>query len=177
MQVSGAFYRFQSDCSRAKTSRVSPIPQRRKLSTLAEAVAGVLAPVSQRRGFAVADLAAAWPEVVGARYADCTYPEKIDWPRAADKAAGGVLRMCVEGPRAVLVQHELGQLLERVNGYLGHGTIGRIRLVQGTVPRRKPPAPPPRAADEGKVAQAVAAVDDDALREALARLGRGIFAG
>jgi hypothetical protein len=143
---------------------------------LAEVVAGVLAPVSERRGFAVADLAAAWQEVIGPRYADCTYPEKIDWPRAGDTDAGGVLKVCVEGPRAVLLQHELGQVMQRVNAFLGYAAIGRIRIVQGSIPRRKPQRralPPP--ADEARVAGAVSAVGDDALREALARLGRGIF--
>jgi hypothetical protein len=31
--------------------------------------------------------------------------------------------------------------------------------------------------DEARLAQAVAAIADDGLREALARLGRGIFSG
>jgi hypothetical protein len=141
-------------------------------------VAGVLAPISARRQFAAADLAAAWPEVVGPRYAECTYPERIDWPRGSDEP-GAILRVRADGPRAVLLQHELGQLAERVNAFLGYAAIGRIRLVQGPVPRRaaKAAKPADREVDENRLDAVVGIVGDDALREALARLGRGIFAG
>ena len=87
-----------------------------------------------------------------------------------------MLRVRAEGPRAVLLQHELGQLVERVNAFLGYGAVGRIRLVQGTVPRRHVPLPAPAVVvDEARVANAVAGVGDEALRQALARLARGIF--
>src|SRR5436189_6028480 len=83
---------------------------------LSELVARVLAPVKGKRAYAMADLAAAWPEIVGPRYADCTYPERLDWARgAAGAESGGVLRVRADGPRSVLLQHELGQLTERVN--------------------------------------------------------------
>jgi hypothetical protein len=144
---------------------------------LSELVSGLLAPVAGRRGFALANLRAAWAEVVGPRYADCSYPERIDWPRSEEKPVAGVLRVRAEGPRAVLLQHELGQLVERVNAFYGYGAVDRVRLVQAPVPR---PAPRPRAkpvVDEARVAASIAAVDDEPLREALARLGRGIFKG
>src|SRR5262245_34073407 len=90
--------------------------QRRGVRTLSELVAGVVAPLADRRDYAFANLAAAWAEVAGPRYADCSAPERIDWPRGKD--AAGVLRLRVDGPKAVLLQHELGQLVERVNAFL-----------------------------------------------------------
>src|SRR5579864_5588115 len=98
---------------------------RPKTSTLAEALARVIEPISAQKRFVLADLAAAWREVAGAAYADCTYPEKLDWPRGS--AGGGTLTVRVEGPRAVLLQHELTQLGERVNGFLGQRAVARIR--------------------------------------------------
>ncbi len=95
---------------------------------LSALVGRVIGPVAKRRGFATADLIAAWPEIVGARFADCTRPDKIVWPRGeANVDMPGVLTLKVDGPRAVLVQHELGQILERVNAFLGYGAVGQVR--------------------------------------------------
>jgi hypothetical protein len=154
-------------------------PRPKKARALSELVAGVLAPVSGKRAYVLADLTAAWPEIAGPRYADCTQPDRIDWPRNTEQSARAVLRVRAEGPRAVLLQHELGQLAERVNAFLGYGAIEHIRVVQGPVARRgaKASAPAPAPADEARVAGAVADVADDPLKAALARLGRGVFAG
>jgi hypothetical protein len=148
----------------------------RKAVTLSELVADVLAPVRGRRGFVLADLAAAWPEIAGSGYAECTEPVRIDWPRAA-QGGDGVLRLRAEGPRAVLLQHELGQLMERVNVFFGHRAIDRIRLEQGPLQRRRhrSGSPPPPEVDEERLADAVGTVNDARLRAALAHLGRGVF--
>src|SRR5262245_13205894 len=118
----------------------------KKALALSEVVAVVLAPVKGKSAYAMADLAAAWPEIAGPRYAHCTYPERLDWPRGPGSVEGGgaILRVRADGPRAVLLQHELGQLRERVNTYFGYAAVAQIRLVQGPVPRRA--VPPPRAA-------------------------------
>ena len=47
-------------------------------------VGAIIDPVTRRRGFATAELIAAWPEIVGGRWAECTAPEKIVWPRKED---------------------------------------------------------------------------------------------
>jgi hypothetical protein len=150
---------------------------RRGPTMLAELVGRVLAPVSGRRGFATADLVAAWPDIVGAKYAECTRPQKIAWPRDEDASAdGGVLHLTVDGPRAVLIQHELGQIIERINAFLGYAAIARIRIVQGPVAKNQPQtqeAAPLDSVAEARLGAAVAGVEDDGLRAALARLGRG----
>jgi hypothetical protein len=142
-------------------------------------VGAIIDPVTRRRGFATADLIAAWPEVVGARYADCTRPEKIVWPRG-ENAGPAQLVMRVDGPRAVLVQHEAGQILERVNAFLGYGAIGRLKIIQAPVERPQTPetaaARPLSAAEETRLGAAVAKVGEEPLRAALERLGRGVLA-
>ena len=101
---------------------------------LAEIVGKALDPLTARRGFATADLMAGWADIVGTRYAECTLPEKIVWPRGAAADAGaGVLVVRVDGPRALYLQHEADQIVERVNAFVGHGAIGRIKIVQGPV--------------------------------------------
>jgi hypothetical protein len=147
---------------------------------LAELLGKALDPLTARRGFATAELIAGWAEIVGARYADCSRPEKIVWPRGAEnEARGGVLVVRIDGPRALLFQHEVGQIVERVNGFVGHGAIGKIRIVQGPIESRmKPETPVPGPLDEdgeASLAAALDGVDDEGLRAALDRLGRAVI--
>lgn len=141
-------------------------------------IGAVIDPVTRRRGFATAELIAAWPEIAGARWADCTLPEKISWPRG-DNAGAAMLVLRVDGPRAVLVQHEAGQILERVNAFLGYGAIGRLKIVQAPVVRPKAagvlPAPVLSTAEEAGLGSSVAAVGEGPLRQALERLGRAVL--
>lgn len=147
---------------------------------LAELVGRVLDPVTARRGFATAELIAAWAEIVGIRYADCSRPERIVWPRGkANDDKPGTLVVAVQGPRALLLQHETDQIVERVNGFLGYGAIGRIKIVQGSVsPGASTQTTEPLSLDAhdlAKLEDALAGVDGAELRAALARLGRGVL--
>jgi hypothetical protein len=153
--------------------------RRRGPVMLAELVGRVLDPATARRGFATADLIAAWPEIVGARYADCTRPEKIVWPRGKDATGdAGTLHLRVDGPRAILIQHELDQIIERINRFLGYAAIAKVRLVQAPV---QSPGPgrrgerPLAAEEEARLGAAISGVEDDGLKAALDRLGRGVL--
>jgi len=147
---------------------------------LGEIVARVIEPVTARRGFARADLLAIWPEIAGAMHASCTVPEKIVWPRHGDgeEHAAGLLVIRADGPRAIFLQHELPQIIERVNAFFGYRAIANARIVQGPIRRARPESPAPAAVDEAtdrRVAAEVAGVPDDGLRAALHRLGLGVF--
>jgi len=159
--------------SRTSTPNRAPI-------ALAELVGRALDPLTARRGFATAELIAGWAEVVGVRYADCSRPERIVWPRgAANRDQPGTLIVAVEGPRALLLQHETDQIVERVNSFLGHGAIGRIKIVQGAVAAQcSASAPDERTlapADLATLEDTLAEVDNPDLRSALDRLGRAIL--
>jgi hypothetical protein len=154
--------------------------RRRGARPIADLVGRVLDPVTRRRGFATADLIAAWPEIAGSRFAALTRPVKIAWPRGeANEGLAGVLTLQVEGPAAILVQHELGQMLERVNDFLGYRAVAQIRLVQAPVQSTKRRGRPADTvlgtAEKERLASTVAPVGDESLRAALERLGRGVF--
>ncbi len=80
----------------------------------------------------------------------CTAPEKIVWPRHAltEDPPAGTLIIRADGPRAIFVQHELPQIVERVNAFFGYRAVAQARVVQGPVGARTPQAPPPPAVDE-----------------------------
>jgi hypothetical protein len=156
------------------------IKRRRGAVRLSEIIGTVIDPVTARRGFAKADLIAVWPALAGPLFADCTAPEKIVWPRDKDEGGprSGVLVLRVDGPKAVLVQHELPQIVERINAFLGHAAVRQVRIVQGPVARRRPPAPSPGTdadGETGELTTTLATVTDDKLRAALDRLGRAVY--
>ncbi len=149
---------------------------------LGELVARVIEPVTARRGFVKADLLAAWPEIAGPMHAASTAPEKIVWPRhhpEAEEPPAGTLIIRADGPRAIFLQHELPQIVERVNAYFGYRAVARARIVQGQVRMRASTEPAPPPVDEAvdrRVRAGTAGVEDEGLRAALERLGRGVFA-
>ena len=131
-----------------------------------------------RQGFAARELVTRWAEIAGPEVARHSEPLKIQWPRPVEgepqQPATLVLR--VEGPTALEIQHASDAILERVNRFFGWSAVGRLALRQGPLSRRERPrpSPAPDAAQVEQVAQTLSAVEDDALRAALARLGASI---
>ena len=83
-----------------------------------------------------------------------------------------------EGAAALRLQHETGEIIDRVNGFLGFGAIARIRIVQKPVaPARVPARPAPRPLsdlEQSRLARAVSGIDDSDLRRSLEQLGRSV---
>lgn len=130
---------------------------------------------SARRGFALARLAALWPEIVGTALASTCRPEKLATPRGP---AGGLLTLAVAPAHGPEVQMQIPVIRERVNAALGPGTVGRILLVPARAPLPAPPVPRPRpapAADLGRLAGPVSRIGDDDLRRALETLARNVI--
>ncbi len=82
-------------------------------------------------------------------------------------------------PAPFCVQHDLPQIIERLNAFFGYRAIGQVRIVQGPVAApstpeavRKQPRLDPEA--EHALAEELADIDDDDLRAALEKLGRGV---
>ena len=150
---------------------------------LADLIDACLGPALAAQGFAASDIIVAWPEMVGERLAKFTQPLRIEWPRGAgarDRDARpepATIVVRVESAFALEMQHLAPVVMERVNAHYGWRCIGRVVLKQGPVKRRAPPpAPTPALTDDDRrrVIEAVGNVDEDALREALERLGQAV---
>ncbi|MCV0395699.1 MAG: DciA family protein [Rhizobiaceae bacterium] len=144
--------------------------------------AQVLDPILRRRAGMSVALVQSWEEIAGPRLAASSRPERISWPRRAsdeEPFEPATLVVACQGLAALHLQHETGELIARVNAFLGYPAIGRVRIVQKPV---EPAGPvhvaPPTATEEEtrRVAETVADVEDEGLREALARLGRSVMA-
>src|SRR5689334_11020942 len=131
-----------------------------------------------KQGFAARELVIRWSEIAGTEIARYSEPMKMQWPRPVEgqpqEPATLVLR--VEGPMALEIQHSSDRILERVNRFFGWHAVGRLALRQAPLSRRERPVRP-RPPDPKAVAaveKTLSAVEDEALRAALARLGASI---
>jgi len=142
-----------------------------------DAAATILQDIFAGRGFGTHQIISNWPAIVGDELADLTAPEKLTWsnpPMAAREDPNGqsaILHMRVEGPMAIEVQHMAGQIIERVNRFLGAPLVQSLRILQAPVasvaspPRRRMIETPTAHENDGA---------EDALESALARLEAAI---
>ena len=152
----------------------NPVP----VSDLATAI---LDPVLRRRAGISIGLVQSWEEIVGPRLAKSSRPEKIQWPRRMhddDPFEPAVLVIACEGAAALHLQHETGEIIGRVNAFLGFSAVGRIRIVQKPVAQPsgdRKPVPRTLSVDEkARLAKTVGEIEDDGLRASLERLGATI---
>ena len=131
-----------------------------------------------RQGFAARELVTRWAEIAGPEVAAHSEPLKIQWPRPVEgqpqEPATLVLR--VEGPMALEIQHASDVILQRVNRFFGWNAVGKIALRQAPLsrPKLRKTIKPIEPAAIAEVAKGLGHVEDDELREALARLGATI---
>ena len=84
-----------------------------------------------------------------------------------------------EGIAALHLQHETGEIIARVNAFLGFTAVGRIRIVQKPVAAAPKPRPKLRelsGTEKSRLDAMVDGIEDDGLRAALARLGGSVIA-
>ena len=142
---------------------------------LSELTGATLSDAFKAQGFASAEILARWTDIVGPEVAAHSEPLRINWPRVQGQEAPepATLVLRVEGPAALEIQHLSGLILERVNRFFGWQAVGRLALRQAPLRRREQPSPPapPDPAVTARIAEGLPEVTDDALRQALARLG------
>ncbi|MEQ9248529.1 MAG: DUF721 domain-containing protein [Nitratireductor sp.] len=143
---------------------------------------GILDPVMRKRAGLSVELVQCWGEIVGERLALSTRPEKLAWPRRRhedDPFEPATLVIACEGAAALRLQHETGEVIARVNAFLGFAAVGRIKIVQKPVAqpqvRRAPPTRPLTGSESARIDALVAGVEDEGLRQSLQKLGASIL--
>ncbi|MEP9397105.1 DUF721 domain-containing protein [Mesorhizobium sp. KR2-14] len=142
----------------------------------------ILDPVLRKRAGISVGLVQSWEEIVGPRLALKSRPEKIQWPRRMhedDPFEPATLVVACEGLAALHLQHETGEVIGRVNAFLGFNAIGRLRIVQKPVASASAaPRPRPRQltdSERKKLSGTVGLIEDEGLRASLERLGASII--
>jgi hypothetical protein len=164
------------------TFRVAGMMKRRRggAKLLAEFTSGLIAEALAARGLGEASLIADWPAIVGEAVARHARPIELQWPPRAAKrdpdarAVSATLVLRVESAFALEAQHSASVIVDRVNAHLGWRCVDRIAFRQGPLPPlkdRRRAALVPSDAAEAAARAATARIEDDGLREAVARLG------
>lgn len=154
-------------------------PQRRAAPPVGRKLSKFIEGLDQRFDSGPSVLHTRWKEIVGETLAKRTEPVKVTKPRGGGP---GSLEIRVDGPAATLIQHQAGEIIARVNMFMGEGAVGKLRIVQGPVRKAVAPAgstkrrkPPLDAAAEAKLEAGLAAVPDGPLKTALRTLGREVL--
>ena len=151
-------------------------------TALADFLPDLLDPVLQKQAGYNLALLGAWDDIVGPDLAGQTTPMKVSWPKhvsRSDRFEPATLTIACAPAAAFRIQHESDALIARVNGFLGYGAIGRVRIVQraGPLPAKKSAIRPGPSDEEVAQSRRLAGnVEDEDLREALARLGASVKA-
>jgi hypothetical protein len=144
---------------------------------LADVVGVCLADVFARQGFTSCEIVTHWDEIVGTEVAALAEPIRMQWIRSRDpdESPPATLVLRVEGPGALEIQHMAGEIVDRVNRYLGWQAVDKLALRQAPLTRRrKQPRPRIDAAAAAAIAAQMTGIADDGLRAALGRLGAAI---
>ena len=129
----------------------------------------------RRFGFVQSSIVSRWPEIVGERYAGVSRPESIRFPHGTKQ--DGTLTLTVRGAHAVVMQHIVPEITERVNRFFGYPAVSRIAIRQGEVDRpatrAAPPSIRPVPAELGRELKNIA---DPELKAVLESLAAGVAA-
>jgi hypothetical protein len=142
----------------------------------------ILDQVLRKRAGISIGLVQSWEEIVGARLAASSRPEKIQWPRRMhedDPFEPATLVIACEGMAALHLQHQTGEIIGKANAFLGFMAIGRIKIVQKPLTSgRRREMPTLRSLSEPektKLAKTVERIEDDGLRASLEQLGATVL--
>jgi hypothetical protein len=158
----------------------------RSIGSVLPALAGNL---FGKRSLAFGGLLEAWEGLVGTHLASAAFPLKLVFPTG--RRAEATLHIRVRGAAATEIQHQEPQLIQKINQFFGYGAVARLKLIQAppkslrsgvsgsspfsTLPSASASRPPVREADRRKVAVALAGVEDQELKEVLARFGHALL--
>ena len=156
--------------TRNKAER-TPAKRRGRATQAGQLLPQAAARAYRKHGFAESRLLTEWSAIAGEKLAEVCRPEKL--------ARDGALTVRVSPAFALELQHMEPKILERIATYFGHRAVTRLKLRQGAVEGVAAPtlrrARPLTEEEDAALAERLAAVEDDALRAALDRLGRAVI--
>jgi hypothetical protein len=168
-----------------------PFKKRKSAQSIALLLGDMLAPSLHKRGFASSEVITRWPDFIGAQLAPHTRALQLKWPARHAKAGidepetitpnvktGATLIVAASGGVAIEIQHMAPQIIQRINAALGWKCIEKLALRQQPVSSMIAPVKRPApllAAEIARLEATTQKIDDENLRHALLRLGKGVF--
>jgi hypothetical protein len=122
----------------------------RKTASFAKAVGsfvpGLTRKSFEKYGFSTATLLTDWSIIAGQDIASFTLPERLKWPRNVEAfeeptedrrgRPGATLVLRVDGPRAIELQYQTAQIIERINAHFGYRAVSEVRFIQAPLPEK-----------------------------------------
>lgn len=156
-------------------------PQYRHAPPASRAVRKIVKPLSKKFGAGVNAISENWKDIAGPRFSKFSRPVKITGGRD-----GRTLYIQAPGAAAALIMAGSGQILDRLNTFLGYGHIARIKVIQGpskavgaahehtgaAVDKTARPERGLSPSENTALHSGLSSVSDPALKEALEQLGR-----
>ena len=153
-----------------------PLPERQNRSRpVAELLPQIGGAAFRRFGFVQSSIVSRWPEIVGERYAGVSQPESLRFPHGSKQ--DGTLTLTVRGAHAVIMQHIVPEITERVNRFFGYPAVARVAIRQGEVDKPAPrKAPPSIRGVPVELGAGLKAIADPELKAVLESLAAGVAA-
>ena len=128
------------------SSNFSPRSAGNRVRAVGAFVPGLTRKSFEKYGFSTATLLTDWTIIAGPELAGYTLPERLKWPRNVDAyedvdvsqkgRPGATLVLRVDGPRAIEVQYQTTQIIERINAHFGYRAVADVRFIQAPLPQR-----------------------------------------
>ncbi len=140
------------------------------------AISKIMRPLSAKFGAGRSGLVDNWPEIVGARFARISRPERFLGGRE-----GRTLLISAPGPAAALITAAGQTIIDRANGFLGPGYVRHIKVVQSSLKDSQLSGSQQKRKQDLTVGQteqlekSLDKINDPELKQALEKLGRQAY--
>ncbi|MCF6303035.1 MAG: DciA family protein [Devosiaceae bacterium] len=158
-----------------KSDKPTAIKRSGKTLGVGELVSKLIDPALKKRGFASRDILENWHIIAPPPYNKVTIPDQLKWRRGISASDGAILILrCHEGHRLALA-HDHERIVAAVNRYFGYVLVEAVKLsahpfsARSDTPVQIASEPSPQAKE--KVNAALCNVEDNDLKQALAKLG------
>jgi hypothetical protein len=127
----------------------------------------------EKHGFAQAELLSQWAVIVGDDVAAISRPEKIQWPRKGTESArtGGTLVIRAAAGRSLDLHYKMPKMINQINQFFGYEAVVAIKVLAAAGGIEKPVPTPAVSIDTATIRPQLSGIEDEALQDALARLG------
>lgn len=144
------------------------------LDSLTREVQKLARPLLGQHGFTQVELITHWSEIMGSELAIGVKPVKLTFP-AKDRMNGTLHVRTAGGAFAMLLEHQKGRIMERVNTYFGYPAVSNLKIEQGGVHlphEQEVEAEWPLSEEElAPLLEKVNTISDDALRQKTLEIG------
>jgi len=144
------------------------------LDSLTREVQKLARPLLGQHGFTQVELITHWSDIMGSELAIGVKPVKLSFP-AKDRMNGTLHVRTAGGAFAMLLEHQKGRIMEKVNTYFGYPAISNLKIEQGGVrlPNEQEAEPEWPLSEEEltPLLEKVNNIPDDALRQKTLEIG------